>query len=168
MCFTNLPMSDTGSFFHDFLLRPLRILCGLCVRLPEFLSSAHPTPHMKPITRRTAALLTALGLAAGISVVRDLYAYDHVTGNYVGSLLSLGAITDLSRRWRDGTAAGGPTRTEVLITTSLEREDTFLARTADVYYIDGEDGGLYVPKPPKAADAGTPPVATRNWKVVGP
>ena len=162
----------TGTFnqsFRELLLTRLVDHGAIVSRQPGPLVVRFETQlieHASEVDNRNP--MPALSLAAGISVVRDLYAYDHVTGNYVGSLLSLGAITDLSRRWREGTAAGGPTRTEVLITTSLEREDTFLARTADVYYIDGEDGGLYVPKPVKAADAGPPPVATRTWTVVGP
>ena len=107
-------------------------------------------------------------LAAGVVVARDLFSYTHSTVSAVGSVLSLAALTDLGRIALDGQAAGGPTRTEVLVTTSLERDDTYLARTADVYYIEAEDSDLYVPKPPAPPPApATPPVATRNWKVVG-
>jgi hypothetical protein len=33
-----------------------------------------------------------VGLAAGVSVARDLFAYGHSTGAYMGSLLTLGAL----------------------------------------------------------------------------
>ncbi|MDD0841086.1 hypothetical protein PSQ40_21085 [Curvibacter sp. HBC61] len=111
--------------------------------------------------------LPLVTLSAGVSVTRDLYNYAHSTTSYVGSALGLAALADLGRLAADGPAAGGPTRSEVLITTSLEREDTFLARTADVYYIERDDTRLYLPVPdlPPVTPPAAPP--TRNWKVVG-
>lgn len=62
--------------------------------------------------------------------------------------------------------ARGPARTEILVTTSLESEDRYLARTSDVYFIDQADAALYLPAP--AAPVGPPPVAVKTWQVVSP
>lgn len=43
---------------------------------------------------------------------------------------------------------GGPTRTEVLITTALKSGDRYLAGSADVYYIERDDAVLYQAPPP--------------------
>ncbi len=61
--------------------------------------------------------------------------------------------------------AGGALRTEILVTTSLEREQRLLVRTSDVYSIAQDDVLLYqtpVPEPATAAPASS----LRTWKVV--
>ncbi|SFE92449.1 hypothetical protein [Paracidovorax wautersii] len=62
-------------------------------------------------------------------------------------------------------APAGPLRTEILVTTSLEREQRLLVRTSDVYSIAQDDLQLYqtpLPEPAAAAPAAT----LRSWKVV--
>ena len=65
----------------------------------------------------------------------------------------------------DGAAAGGPTRTEVLVTTSLEGGSRYLARTADVYYIAHHDALLYLDPPPPPP---VPLVPMKTWRMVTP
>lgn len=93
-------------------------------------------------------------LAAGIAVARDL-TFKHSATAY--SLIGLGAAAaiDSARLAINGTASGGPTRTEVLVSTSLENSSQYLARTSDLYYIEREDSTLY------AIDA------MKSWEVVG-
>lgn len=111
-------------------------------------------------------------LALGVGVARDWYLYHQSAGSMLGGVVALGAITDLTQYAISGPAAGGPTRTEVLITTSLESTDRYLARTADVYYIEQEDSGLYKAKapepPPPPPAAPPPPTPVKTWRVVAP
>ncbi len=63
--------------------------------------------------------------------------------------------------------ASGPARTEVLVTTSLESEGRYLARTSDVYSIDQADAALYLPALPAPPPAmGPPPAPVKTWQVV--
>lgn len=63
--------------------------------------------------------------------------------------------------------APGPARTEVLVTTSLESEGRYLARTSDVYSIDQADAVLYLPALPAPPPAvGPPPAPVKTWQVV--
>ena len=64
-----------------------------------------------------------------------------------------------------GAAAGGPTRTEVLITTALKSQDRYLAGSADMYYIEREDAALYRPESPAPV---APPAPVKTWRVVTP
>ncbi|MDA8450647.1 hypothetical protein M5C97_16645 [Acidovorax sp. NCPPB 3859] len=65
-----------------------------------------------------------------------------------------------------------PARTEILVTTSLESEGRYLARTSDVYFIDQADAALYLPPPPvplAPPAVGIPATAgVRTWQVVAP
>lgn len=102
-------------------------------------------------------------LATGIAVVRDWHHYAQGTTSGVASALGLGLAFDMARLGTDGAAAGGPTRTEVLITTVLKSGDRYLAGSADVYYIEREDAVLYQPPLPPP-----PPTPVKQWKVVAP
>ena len=53
----------------------------------------------------------------------------------------------------------------MLITTSLENADRYLARTADVYYIEDADAVLYQAKEPTPP---AQPVPLKSWRVVAP
>lgn len=119
--------------------------------------------HPEPVSNHV--LLPWTGLGAGVAVVRDWTAYSHSPFSVGASALATGAVLDASRLLTDGAAAGGPTRTEVLITTSLESGNRYLARTADVYYIAANDALLYaVPAPPPPP----PPTPLKTWRVVAP
>jgi hypothetical protein len=56
----------------------------------------------------------------------------------------------------------------VLITTSLENADRYLARTADVYYIEDADAALYLPKEPAPPSPPVPALPVKQWRVVAP
>ena len=102
-------------------------------------------------------------LALGVVVLRDLAAYHHTAAAVNASVLALGALADGGGTLRGGRASGGPTGLEVLVTTSLQDQLLYLARTADVYYIEQGDVALYQPPPPVPAPAATP---VRTWQVV--
>lgn len=56
----------------------------------------------------------------------------------------------------------GPLRTEILVTTSLERDKRFLVRTSAVYSIAQDDAGLYQARVPLPVAAPTP---LKTWRV---
>ena len=87
--------------------------------------------HRAPVSNRAQMPLTRL--TAGVAVARDWYLYAHTGVAAVAGGLAAAAMVDATLLATDGAAAGGPTRTEVLITTSLESNQRYLARTADLY-----------------------------------
>ena len=125
--------------------------------------------HLSATPVRLPVPLPFTMLATGVGVWRDWQT--HYSDRYllpgVATAIGLGAgvALDLTQRHTQGEAAGGPTRTEVLITTALKSQDRYLAGSADMYYIEREDAVLYRPEPP-AAPPPLPPGKT--WKVVTP
>ena len=108
-------------------------------------------------------------LALGVGVARDWYLFRQGAGSMLAGVAALGAVTDLTQYAIDGSAAGGPTRTEVLITTSLESGDRYLASTADVYYVEPDDSSLYKTQlPPPPPPPPPPPTPVKTWRVVAP
>ena len=102
-------------------------------------------------------------LAAGIAVARDWTVHAQGAASGIAGGLALGLAMDAAQRSTDGAAAGGPTRTEVLITTALKSGDRYLAGSADVYYIERDDAVLYQAPLPLA-----PLAPVKTWKVVTP
>lgn len=107
-------------------------------------------------------------LALGVGVARDWYLFRQSVGSMVAGVATLGAVTDLTQYMIDGPAAGGPTRTEVLVTTSLESADRYLASTADVYYLEPDDSPLYKTQSPPPPPPPPPPTPVKTWRVVAP
>lgn len=103
--------------------------------------------------------MSGMVLSEGIFVARDvqLPAY--------GETLDVPAemTAEMQQSARERIFSVQPIRTEVLITTVLRNEDRYLAGSADVYYIDRADAGLYQAKEPWA-----PPPPPKLWKVVAP
>lgn len=114
---------------------------------------------------RNAGALPVTSLAAGVAVLRD--SWMHVPSAASGAIggLAAGLVADVSSRVLSGTASGGPTRTELLVSTSLELGQRFVGRTSDIYYIDPDDVGLFIPPPPPPPPP--PPAPVKNWQVVG-
>lgn len=106
-------------------------------------------------------------LSAGVGVWRDWKVHYYNRPFLPGVATALGVGTglalDMMQRHNQGAAAGGPTRTEVLITTTLKTPDRMLTGTADMYYIEREDAVLYQPPAPVA-----PPAPVKTWRVVTP
>ena len=123
--------------------------------------------HLSATPVRLPVPLPFTMLATGVGVWRDWQT--HYSDRYllpgVATAIGLGAgvALDLTQRHTQGEAAGGPTRTEVLITTTLKTPDRLLTGTADMYYIEREDAVLYQPPAPVA-----PPAPVKTWRVVTP
>ncbi|WCM94693.1 hypothetical protein M5C99_08300 [Acidovorax sp. NCPPB 2350] len=101
-------------------------------------------------------------LGEGVSVARNA---SMENGDYLLAATAAPVVAPTAAASRQALARG-PARTEILVTTSLEGEDRYLARTSDVYFIDQADAALYLPAPP--ASVGPPPVAVKTWQVVAP
>ncbi|GHD80447.1 hypothetical protein GCM10011419_25110 [Vogesella fluminis] len=106
--------------------------------------------HNSPVSNGIQFKFTSL--AAGIAVVRDLF-FQHSTTAYTLIGLAAAAGLDAASLVLDGNAASGPTRSEVLVTTTVESGHRYLASTSDVYYIERADASLFD--------------SIKNWKVVG-
>ncbi len=114
---------------------------------------------------RNSSPLPVTSLAVGVAVLRDAWKHIPSTASGVGAGLTIGLAADLSSALLSGSASGGPTRTELLVSTSLEMGQRFVSRTTDIYYIEPEDAKLFIPPPPPPPPP--PPAPTKNWKVVG-
>jgi hypothetical protein len=94
-------------------------------------------------------------LTAGVLVARDVALHASGESLYLGGMALVG-LADLGY----GRLAGGPTKTEVIVTTSITDDGHYLARKSDVYYLEDVDASLFVEAP-----ADVSPV--KELKVVG-
>ena len=88
-----------------------------------------PRPHFVP------GIYTAV--TAGVSALYGLSKY-HVDTQLMGGLALAGAAD-----FGSSTYSGGPTHTELVLTTSATTVEQFLTRKTDVYYIEDVDHGLF-------------------------
>lgn len=114
---------------------------------------------------RNSSELPFTSLAVGLAVLRDSWLHIPSTASGAAGALGMGVVADMSGRMLSGSAAGGPTRTELLVSSSLELGQRFLGRTSDIYYIEPDDVRLFIPPPPPPPPP--PPAPVKNWKVVG-
>jgi hypothetical protein len=103
-------------------------------------------------------------LATGLSVLRGMYLYPPTELGGAAMGVAGAMLLDQGNRMQNGQAAGGPTRTELLVSTTVVQGQRIVARTSDVYYIDSEDVKLFVEPPPPPVVTPTP---VKNWKVTG-
>lgn len=103
-------------------------------------------------------------LATGLSVLRGFYLYPPTELGGAAMGVAGAMLVDQGNRMQNGHAAGGPTRTELLVSTTVVQGQRIVARTSDVYYIDSEDVKLFVEPQPAPAATPTP---VKNWKVTG-
>lgn len=101
-------------------------------------------------------------LAASVAVLRDMAMHHHSAFSGIFAGVGVAAALDTANHMRHGSAAGGPTGIEVLVSTALHDDRLYLARTTDIYYIDSADTALFEPPAPPAARP------MHHWKVVGP
>lgn len=169
-----------GSSFNQGFLKLLRVrLLDRGVELSttptevELQVQTQIVQHQTAVNTMPPFAFTAL--ATGIGVARDWSEHypDKVLRSGAATAIGLGAglAVDLWDLHTRGAASGGPTRTEVLITTTLKTADRYLAGSADMYYIEGEDSVLY--QPPLVLTAPPPivipaPAQGKTWQVVKP
>jgi len=103
-------------------------------------------PHFVPggLTMLTAGLYAMYGLRA-----------EYIDAKLAGGL-ALAAVGDTIASIN----SGGPTHTELILTTTVTNSGRYLARKTDVYYVEEDDVMLFA--------ALLPPRAPKTVKVVGP
>ncbi|PTT19188.1 hypothetical protein DBR12_12935 [Acidovorax sp. HMWF029] len=125
--------------------------------------------HESAVSRSLPVPIGGTLLGTGVGVWRDwkVHYADRTLLPGVATALGVGAgvALDMAQLYTQGAAAGGPTRTEVLITTTLKSQDRYLAGSADMYYIEQADAVLYLPELPPVAPVPTP---VKTWRVVAP
>lgn len=134
----------------------------------QLVVDAQVVQHPAQTFNLNRASLPLTRLAIGVTVARDLVHAPPAAASVAGTLGAAALLADATSYLTEGPAAGGPTRTEVLITTSLENADRYLARTADVYYIEDADAALYLPKEPAPPSSPMPALPVKQWRVVAP
>lgn len=77
-------------------------------------------------------------LTAGVFVLRELALADSVTKGAIGSL-GLAGVVDMAA----SSNAGGPTSTELILSTTVTSAGRYLSRKTDVYYIEESDSSLF-------------------------
>lgn len=79
--------------------------------------------------------LTAL--ASGVAVIRNIAKPDFPDVN--AALIGAGVLGDLA-----GGLAASPTRTEIIVTTTIVDQNRFVVRKSDVYYVPDADAQLFM------------------------
>ncbi|MGP1629370.1 MAG: hypothetical protein ACTS5V_05470 [Giesbergeria sp.] len=166
-------VADSSSFNQGFLklLRVQLLDRGLALStVPtavELEVQTQLVQHEASVPRSLPIPLGGTMLGAGVGVWRDWKEHysDRVLLPGMSTLIGVGAglAVDMAQLYTQGAAAGGPTRTEVLITTTLKSHDRYLAGSADLYYIERADAALYQPELPPPA-----PMPLTTWQVVKP
>ena len=148
--------SDFDRAFREFLITELVKSGRVVMQRPDnamevsyqtqVVTHASYRPHFVPgvFTMLTAGVYAAYGLRL-----------EHLDAKLAGGL-GLAAVADTVA----SVNSGGPTHTELILTTTVTMAGRYLARKTDVYYVEEEDASLFA--------ALQLPKAPRLVKVVGP
>lgn len=159
--------SDFSAGFHKLLLtRLLDRDITLSTEPTEVVLrvEAQLIAHGAPLAGMLAAR-SATPLSSGVSVLRN---WQPPAAGRTGPEVGDGGTTatstlPIATASHPQNMGPWPTRTEVLITTSLESGQRYLTRTADIYYLEPDDAFLYVtPAPPPV------PTPIKSWRVIAP
>ena len=169
----HVTVPDNSSFNQGFLkllrvqLLDRGVVLSTVPTAVELQVQTQVVQHGADVPRSLPIPLGGTMLGASVGVWRDWKVHYYNRPFLPGVATALGVGTglalDMMQRHNQGAAAGGPTRTEVLITTTLKTPDRLLTGTADMYYIEREDAVLYQPPAPVA-----PPAPVKTWRVVTP
>ena len=172
----HLTVTDKSTFSQRFLklLRVQLLNRGVTLATGptevELQIEAQLVQHLEPLSASPPVPLHWTALGAGVGVWRDWREHysDRSLLPGMATLLGVGTglAVDPAQHYTQGDAAGGPTRTEVLITTALKTTDRYLAGSAVLYYIERGDAPLYLPEPPPPPPP--PPTPVKSWRVTAP
>ena len=159
--FVDAPNTNTAfaQNFHDFLVTQL-VQRGVKVQQDRALAdivfqySSQTVVHQGEIPSFAPGHSTMLG--AGIWALHGL------RNQHMDVIMALPSALGLLGDWGRSQKAQGPTHTEMVLTTSATRNNQYLARHTDTYYIPDADTALFSSN----ADAGNK-YAAQSIKVVG-
>ena len=146
----------------------LQAMGDIAKRFPEMRLSAGTVLTAEQFDQSAdqgSTLFISPGLTEALAAHALKKGYAWVPGVATALGVGAGVALDMAQLYTQGAAAGGPTRTEVLITTTLKSQDRYLAGSADMYYIEQADAVLYLPELPPVAPVPTP---VKTWRVVAP
>lgn len=98
-------------------------------------------------------------LSSGLLAVYSLR--DRHLDTWMGAQLGLAVFTD----WLESQRNGGPTHTELILTTTALRANQYVARKTDVYYLENADAPLFLSQQ-KNDSSNEPSDTLRTMKVV--
>lgn len=154
--FNNFLTSHLVQSGMNVSIKPENLMVHVDVQVIHHQSQVNNRFNYYPLTLLTSGLLVARGL--------EIINETHPSGDFgfAASATALGAAAgvDFARLQTEGRAYGGPSRTEVVVTTALLNKDRFVAQLSDIYYIDGVDDVLYA-----NYQSGTP---VKEWQLVQP
>lgn len=145
---------------HEFVITRL-VEGGVRVDLSEAgaLKVSLGTQLITNVSERKTSTVPLTAIAAGIMVAYNVGL--HANRDFL-SAAALGSAAAYDVGTERMTRPGAPSKTELIVTTSVANSGRFLMRKTDVYYIDDADLSLFV-EPPKPAS----PTPTRVFRVQG-
>ncbi|CAK0766590.1 conserved hypothetical protein [Gammaproteobacteria bacterium] len=154
VAFRNFLISHMVQAGMNVSLKSTNINVQVDVQVIHHQSQVSNRANYYPFTALTGGLFVARGL--------NLIYETHPMGDFgfAATTAAAGAAVaaDLTQLHSDGRAYGGPTRTEVIVTTAMLDKERFISQRSDIYYIEGVDDVLYA-----NYKTGTP---MKEWKLV--
>jgi len=150
------PASDFDRAFHEFLITELVKAGRPVVQRPDnAMEVSYQTQVVRHVAYRQHFVPGGFTmLTAGLYAMYGLR-LEHVDAKLAGGLGLAGAADTIA-----SVNSGGPTHTELILTTTVSAGGRYLARKTDVYYVEEVDVDLF---------AAIQPLKTpRTVKVVGP
>lgn len=143
---------------HDFVITHL-VKNGVPVDVSAGgpLQATLSTQLVTNLSERDIAMRVPLTAIAGGVLVAYNVSFPELT-----PVLALGSAAAYDIGTDRLTSPGAPSKTELIVTTSVANNARFLMRKTDVYYIDDADLSLFLPPPMPI-----PPTPTRQFRVQG-
>ena len=144
---------------HEFVLTHLVEDGVRVVRNPaNALQVTLGTQLITNLSERDTVTVPLTAIVAGVMVAYNIG--EHANRDFL-SAAALGAAAAYDIGSERLTRPGAPSKTELIVTTSVADSGRFLVRRTDVYYINDVDLSLYVQPIP------IPPTPTREYRVQG-
>lgn len=161
----HVPVADASPFAQGFRKLLLTRLLDRGVTLssePTHVALWVETQVVQHPSSDPLAMLPRTRLADGVDVSRDWPEQAAGGAPAAGAVAAAQVDAPAAVAAPATPGAGSAVRTEVLVTTSLESGKRYLARTADIYYLEPDDATLFLPAAPPPPPRVTP---LKTWKV---
>jgi len=130
------------SAIYEFVSTRLLEL-GVPVRLgpTDALIVDYGTMLVQHASDRSTVTIPLVALAAGIMAGYNVAEHGNSTWQSAAGLGAIAGVDYLAGNFRTG---GNPSRTEMIVTTSISTDRQYLMRKTDIYYIDDADLSLFL------------------------